>query len=84
MGYKYQRARTSRVGLVLENQDALCLSRGYLGRHRRQHTWSIPLAHQRGLQLSPAAIRIGPASRNGTPAGHPTISPLKNCRDMGV
>jgi hypothetical protein len=23
--YKYQRARTSRVGLVRENQDALCL-----------------------------------------------------------
>jgi hypothetical protein len=36
MGYKYQRARTSRVGLVHENQDAFRLPRGYLG-HRRQH-----------------------------------------------
>src|SRR6266516_2900833 len=43
MGYKYQRARTSRVGLVHENQDALRLPRGHLGRHRRQyrraHRW---------------------------------------------
>jgi hypothetical protein len=30
MGYKYQRARTSRVGLVRENQDALHLPRGHL------------------------------------------------------
>jgi hypothetical protein len=31
MGYKYQRARTSRVGLVHENQDAFRLPRGHLG-----------------------------------------------------
>src|SRR5262245_37594589 len=32
MAYKYQRARTSRVGPVHENQDALRLPRGRLGR----------------------------------------------------
>jgi len=30
-------ARTSRVGLVRENQDVFCFPRGHLGRHRRQH-----------------------------------------------
>jgi hypothetical protein len=37
MAYKYQRARTSRVGLAYGDQNALRLPRGYLGRHRRQH-----------------------------------------------
>jgi hypothetical protein len=32
MAYKYQRARTSRVGLVHENQDSFRLPRGRLGR----------------------------------------------------
>jgi hypothetical protein len=37
MGYKYQRARTSRVGLVHENQDALCLPPGIACLHHGGH-----------------------------------------------
>jgi hypothetical protein len=63
MEYKYQRARTSRVGLVRENQDALCLPRGHLERHRRQHREHVAGVDDFEVATYRAAVARWPAAR---------------------